>query len=95
VRHSGIRVGCGALPSGSEYRVPDCGRSCALNSGTPHAELSFTDAVHQFNAGDCDHRIVSAQLTAHSMLRRDGTEMVSTINEVDTTDERSLKPFET
>jgi hypothetical protein len=38
---------------------------------------------------------VSAQLTAHSMLRRDGTEMVSTINEVDTTDERSLKPFET
>jgi hypothetical protein len=37
----------------------------------------------------------SAQLTAHSMLRRDGTEMVSTINEVDTTDERSLKPFET
>ena len=44
------------------------------------------------------HRIryfVSAQLTAHSMLRRDGTGMVSTINEVDTTDERSLKPFET
>jgi hypothetical protein len=39
--------------------------------------------------------IVSAQLTAHSMLRRDGTEMVSTIDEVDTTDERSLKPFET
>ena len=40
-------------------------------------------------------RIVSAQLTAHSMLRRDGTEMVSTIKEVDTIDERSLKPFET
>ena len=40
-------------------------------------------------------KIVSAQLTAHSMLRRDGTEMVSTIDEVDTTDERSLKPFET
>ncbi|HEX3405080.1 MAG TPA: hypothetical protein VHT74_32620, partial [Acetobacteraceae bacterium] len=39
--------------------------------------------------------MVSAQLTAHSMLRRDGTEMVSTINEVDTTDEQSLKPFET
>jgi len=38
---------------------------------------------------------VSAQLTAHSMLRRDRTGMVSTINEVDTTDERSLKPFET
>ncbi len=37
---------------------------------------------------------VSAQFTAHSMLRRDGTGMVSTINEVDTTDERSLKPFE-
>jgi hypothetical protein len=41
------------------------------------------------------HSDVSAQLTAHSMLRRDGTEMVSTINEVDTTDEQSLKPFET
>jgi hypothetical protein len=38
---------------------------------------------------------VSAQLTAHSMFRRDGTEKVSTINEVDTTDERALKPFET
>jgi hypothetical protein len=38
---------------------------------------------------------VSAQFTAHSMLRRDGTGMVSTINEVDTTDEGSLKPFET
>jgi hypothetical protein len=37
---------------------------------------------------------VSAQFTAHSMLRRDGTGMVSTINEVDTVDERSLKPFE-
>jgi CheY-like chemotaxis protein len=39
--------------------------------------------------------IVSAQLTAHSKLRRDGTEKVSTINEVDTTDERALKPIET
>ena len=38
---------------------------------------------------------VSAQLAAHSKLRRDGTGMVSTIKEVDTTDERSLKPFET
>ena len=45
------------------------------------------------NTGRCYS--VSAQLTAHSMLRRDRTGMVSTINEVDTTDERSLKPFET
>ena len=44
---------------------------------------------------DLGRYFVSAQLTAHSMLRRDGTGMVSTIKEVDTIDERSLKPFET
>jgi alpha-ketoglutarate-dependent taurine dioxygenase len=38
---------------------------------------------------------VSAQLTAHSKFRRDGAGMVSTMNEVDTIDERSLKPIET
>jgi hypothetical protein len=31
----------------------------------------------------------------HIVLRPDGTGMVSTINELDTTDERSLKSFET
>jgi hypothetical protein len=45
--------------------------------------------------GDRHRCIVSAQLTAHSKLRRDGTGMVSTIEEVDTIDERCLKPFET
>lgn len=39
--------------------------------------------------------MVSAQLTAHSKFRRDGAGMVSTMNEVDTIDERSLKPIET
>ena len=54
MRHADMRVGCGALPSGSEYRVPDCGRSSAVNTETPQARLSLTDAVHQFNAGDRD-----------------------------------------
>lgn len=52
-----MRVGCGALPSGSQYCVPYCGRSSALNSETPQAELSLTDAMHQFNAGDRDRRV--------------------------------------
>jgi hypothetical protein len=51
------RVGFAALPSGSEYRVPDSGRSSALDIETPQAELSFTDAVHQFIAGDRDRRV--------------------------------------
>jgi hypothetical protein len=37
---------------------------------------------------------VSAQLGAHSKMGRGGTVMVSTINEVDTMDERSLELFE-
>jgi hypothetical protein len=49
-----MRGGCGALASGPEYRVPDCGRSPAVNTETPQAELSLTHAVHQFNAGDRD-----------------------------------------
>src|SRR4051812_45114481 len=39
--------------------------------------------------------LVSAQLAARSKHQRDETVMVSTINEVDTTDERRLEPFET
>ena len=60
----------------------------------------YTQAVEVTGAtrtrwhGAICRRNVSAQFTAHSILRRDGAGMVSTINEVDTTDERSLKPFE-
>jgi hypothetical protein len=57
MRHAGKRVGCEALPSGSEIRVPNCGRSSPLNSETPQAELPLTDTVHQFNA-DRDRRVV-------------------------------------
>ena len=52
-----MRIGCASLPSGSEYCVPDFGRSSALNTQTLQAELSFADAVHQFNTGDRDHCI--------------------------------------
>ena len=52
-----MRIVCAELPSGFQYRIPDCGRSSALNSKTPQAELSLTDAVHQFDAGDRDHRV--------------------------------------
>jgi Alcohol dehydrogenase GroES-like domain len=57
MRHADMRVGSDALPSGSEYRVPDRGRTFALNPETPQAELFLTDAVHQFNAGDRDRRV--------------------------------------
>jgi len=57
LRHTATRFGCTSLPSGSEYCVSDSGRSSALNTQTPQAELSFADAVHQFNAGDRDHCI--------------------------------------
>jgi hypothetical protein len=57
VRHADKRVRFAALPPGSEYRVPDSGRSSALDTETPQTELSFTDAVHQFNAGDRDRRV--------------------------------------
>ena len=52
-----MRIGGAALPSGSEYCVPDSGRSPTLNTQTPQAELSFADAVDQFNTGDRDHCI--------------------------------------
>jgi hypothetical protein len=44
--------------------------------------------------GSMRELIVSAQLSAHSKMGRGGTGMVSTINEVDTIDERSLKLLE-
>src|ERR1700733_5154240 len=56
-RNTGMCVEYGALPSGSEDRVPDFGRSSALSSGTPHTKLSLTDAMHKVNAGDRDRRI--------------------------------------
>ena len=52
-----MRIGCASLPSGSEYCVPDSRHSSAMNTQTPQAELSFADAVHQFNTGDRDHCI--------------------------------------
>jgi hypothetical protein len=51
------RVGFAALPSGSEYRVPDSGRSSALNTKAAQVELSLADAVHQLNASDRDRRV--------------------------------------
>jgi hypothetical protein len=57
VRHADKRVGFAALPSGSEYRVPDSGRSSALNTETAQIELSLADAVHQLNASDRDRRV--------------------------------------
>ena len=56
-RNAGMCVEYGALPSGSEDRVPDFGRSSALSSETPHTKLSLTDAMHKLNAGDRDRRI--------------------------------------
>ena len=53
-RNAGMCVEYGALPSGSEDRVPDFGRSSALSSETPHTKLSLTDAMHKLNAGDRD-----------------------------------------
>ena len=52
-----MRFGCAALPSHSEYRVPDPGRSSAVNTQSPQPELSFAYAVHQFNAGDRDRSV--------------------------------------
>src|SRR5437762_11403234 len=66
-----MRVGCGALASGSEYRVPDCGRSSALNTETPQAELSLPDAVHQLNAGDrdrCVAKLLEPQHRSNALL---------------------------
>ena len=58
------------------------------------SEISIKAVDSPFLA--CGNARIRAAATYHnSMLRRDGTGMVSTINEVDTTDERSLKPFET
>jgi nucleotide-binding universal stress UspA family protein len=50
VPHADKHVGFAALPSGSEYRVPDPGRSSALNTRRAQVELSLADAVHQLNA---------------------------------------------
>jgi hypothetical protein len=55
---------------------------CQVSAGSP---LQFSLGMHS---------IVSAQLGAHSKMGRGGTVMVSTINEVDTMDERSLELFE-
>jgi len=52
VRHADMCVAFAVLPSGSEYRVPDSGRSFALSTKTAQVELSLTDGVHQLNAGD-------------------------------------------
>ena len=57
-------VGCATLLSGFEQcvPVPDSGCSFALNIATRQAELSFTDAVHQLNAGDRDRRVHDAPM---------------------------------
>jgi hypothetical protein len=60
-----------------------------------HIRVASKDELKRRILAYLDDLNVSAKLTAHSMLRRDRTGMVSTIDEVDTTDERSLKPFET
>jgi hypothetical protein len=57
VRHADKRVGFAALLSGSEYRVPDSGRSSTLNTEAAQIELSLADAVHQLNASDRDRRV--------------------------------------
>src|ERR1700722_662068 len=45
VRHADMCVAFAVLPSGSEYRVPDSGRSFALSTKTAQVELSLTDGV--------------------------------------------------
>ena len=55
----------------------------------------LTSPVSAASVSDRGGTIVSAQLPAHGKHRRDGTVMVSTIDEVDTIDERCLEPFET
>jgi hypothetical protein len=46
LRHTDMHIACAALPSGSEYCVPDSGRRSALNTHTPQPKLSLADAVH-------------------------------------------------
>ena len=36
-----------------------------MNTKTPQAELSLTDAVHQFDAGDRDHRVAESLEPQH------------------------------
>ena len=60
-----MRVGYAALPSGTEYRVPYCGRSSALNTETPQAELSLTNTVHQLNAGNRDGGVAKLLESQH------------------------------
>ena len=55
LRNADMHSGCASLPLGSEYRVPDSRHSSAMNTQTPQVELSFADAVHQFNTGDRDN----------------------------------------
>jgi len=54
LRYADKRISCAALPSGFQYRLPDCGRGSAMNTEAPQVELSLTDAVHQFDPGYCD-----------------------------------------
>ena len=63
--NGGMCVEYGALPSGSEDRVPDFGRSSALSSKTSHTKLLLTDAMHKLNAGDGDRRIAKLLESLH------------------------------
>ncbi len=67
--------------------------SLADRGGSECGDEKHVAIIGKMNSADNQH--VSAQLTAHIKLRGDGPVMVSTIDEVDTIDERSLKPFET
>jgi hypothetical protein len=66
-----MRIGCAAPPSGFQYRLPDCSRSSAVDTKTPQTELSLTDAVHQFDAGDRDHCVAESlepSITVNALL---------------------------
>jgi hypothetical protein len=65
VRHADKRVGIAALPSGSEYCVPDCGRRSTLNTKAAQVELFLTDALHQVDASDRDRRVAELLESQH------------------------------
>jgi hypothetical protein len=53
---AGKRPCCTVETSSLEHGIPHCRRKSTLDTQTPQSELSLSDAMHQFDAGDRNRR---------------------------------------
>lgn len=63
-----------SLGLGLEHRTPDFGRSCPSGSKFAQCKLTLPNAMHEFDAGDGDRRMLESLETEHrSQTKLDGS----------------------